>query len=308
MTGGRKSGFGGSWGYAYDAAHVETQSRFGAHRHGESQGQVPGILQRCCLTLAVSAGLLSSALAAAPVNRCLAVAGLKPQMHRVALGSEALAATDVRLTFVGHASFLIESAGGVRIVTDYNDYVRPPVVPDVATMNHAHSSHYTDHPDARIAHVLRGWNPEGGPAKHDLELKDVHIRNVPTNIRDWGGGAISYGNSIFVFEIAGLCIGHLGHLHHTLTAEQLATIGQLDVVMVPVDGGYTMDIAGMIEVIKALRARLVLPMHYFNQNTLARFIDRIKSDFPVHMATTSELVVSAKTLPSEATVVVLPGQ
>lgn len=247
------------------------------------------------------------ASAAPPVNRCLAVAGL-PNVHRVALGAAALASTEVQLTFIGHATFLIESAGGVKIVTDYNDYVRPPVVPDIITMNRAHSSHYTDRPDPRIGQVLRGWNLEGGPAHVDLEFKDVHIRNVPTNIRDWSGGSIAYGNSIFVFEIAGLCIGHLGHLHHTLTPEQAAAIGQLDVVMVPVDGGYTMDIGGMIEVIKTLRARLILPMHYFNENTLARFLDRIKADFPIETSPTPEIVVSTKTLPPEPTVLVLPGR
>lgn len=259
------------------------------------------------MTLILSASWLTPVIAAS-VNRCLAVAGLPEKMQRVALGNQALASTEVRLNFIGHATFLIESAGGVRIVTDYNDYVRAPVIPDVATMNHAHSSHYTDFPDPKIAYVLRGWNPEGGQAKHDIELKDVHIRNVSTNIRDWNGGAISSGNSIFIFEIAGLCIGHLGHLHHTLTAEQLATIGQLDVVMVPVDGGYTMDIGGMIDVIKSLRARLVLPMHYFNQNTLNRFLDRIKSEFPVEMSPTSEIVLSTKVLPAETTVLVLPGR
>ena len=257
---------------------------------------------------ALAAAWVAPAAAAAPANRCLAVAGLPQNVHRAALGAVALTSTEVRLTFVGHATFLIESAGGIKIVTDYNDYVRPPLLPDVATMNRAHTTHYTDHPDPGIRHILRGWNPEGGPAKHDLELKDVHIRNVATNIRDWSGGAISYGNSIFIFEIAGLCIGHLGHLHHTLTPEQLAAIGQLDVVLVPVDGGYTMDIGGMIEVVRALRARLIIPMHYFNPNTLQRFIERIKADFPVEMAPNAEIVVSAKTLPAEAQVLVLPGR
>jgi L-ascorbate metabolism protein UlaG (beta-lactamase superfamily) len=254
----------------------------------------------------------TTALAAQPVSRCLAVAQAPhraPAVHRVALGNAVLAASDVRLSFVGHSTFLIESAGGVRIVTDYNDYVRPPLIPDVATMNRAHSTHYTDSPDPKIAHVLRGWNPAGGPAKHQLEYKDVHIRNVPTNIRDWGGGATTaYGNSIFVFEVAGLCIGHLGHLHHTLTPEQIGAIGQLDVVLVPVDGGYTMDIGGMVEVVRALRARLIIPMHYFNQNTLARFIERMKSDFAVDMAPDPDIVLSARTLPKEPIVLVLPGR
>jgi L-ascorbate metabolism protein UlaG (beta-lactamase superfamily) len=275
-------------------------------RHKLRRWQTAGELAAAGMLLA-----LSSALAAQPVSRCLAVSQgplHDPLIQRVALGNAALTASDVRLSFVGHSTFLIESAGGVRIVTDYNDYVRPPLVPDVATMNRAHTTHYTDFPDPKIAHVLRGWNPAGGPARHQLEFKDVHIRNVPTNIRDWGGGAVAYGNSIFVFEVAGLCIGHLGHLHHTLTPEQIGAIGQLDVVLVPVDGGYTMDIGGMVDVVRALRARLIIPMHYFNQNTLARFIEKMKSDFKVDMAPEPDIVLSARALPTEPIVLVLPGR
>ena len=69
--------------------------------------------------------------------------------------------------FLGHATFLIESPQLVRIATDYNDYVRPPVLPDIVTMNHAHDTHYTDHPDPAIKHVLRGWGPSPEePARH----------------------------------------------------------------------------------------------------------------------------------------------
>jgi L-ascorbate metabolism protein UlaG (beta-lactamase superfamily) len=155
--------------------------------------------------------------------------------------------------------------------------------------------------------VLRGWNPEGGPAKHDLTVADVRVRNVATNIRDWAGGYIPHGNSIFIFEIAALCIGHLGHLHHTLTEQQISQIGQLDVVLVPVDGSYTMDVTGMVEVLKALRARLILPMHYFNPYTLNRFLERIASDFAVERSNESTIVISQATLPSEPKVLVLPG-
>jgi L-ascorbate metabolism protein UlaG (beta-lactamase superfamily) len=246
-----------------------------------------------------------AAAQAAGTDRCLAVAEAKGLIERA--DYRPAAAAQVRLTFVGHATFLIESPGGVRIATDYNDYVRPPLPLDVATMNRAHSTHYSEHPDPGIAHVLRGWNPEGGPARHDLTVGDVRIRNVPTNIRDWQGGAIAYGNSIFIFEVAGLCIGHLGHLHHTLSEEQIAHIGQLDAVMVPVDGSYTMDTAGMVEVVKALRARLILPMHYFNAYTLNRFLDRVRGEFAVAMADGATIVISQATLPSEPTVLVLPG-
>ena len=67
------------------------------------------------------------------------------------------------------------------------------------------------------------------------------------------------GNSIFVFEMAGLCIGHLGHLHHEPDTAQYAALGRLDVVMVPVDGGYTLNLATMIRVVKRLRSSVVIP-------------------------------------------------
>ncbi len=269
-------------------------------------------------SIGVAAGWLASAglpAAAASGNRCMAVASApgsrfvqQAKFTPTSVKAAALKSTEAQLTFIGHSTFLIETAQGVRIATDYNDYVRPVELPDVATMNRAHSTHFTDFPSPMIKHVLRGWNPDGGPARHDIEYKDVLVRNVPTNTR-WGdsGSYGAYGNSIFIFETAGLCIGHLGHLHHTLTPQQLATIGQLDVVLVPVDGGYTMDIPGMIEVLGALRARLVIPMHYFNQFTLARFVERIKGELPVEMSATNTIVVSQATLPSEPKVLVLPG-
>ncbi|HRK17655.1 MAG TPA: MBL fold metallo-hydrolase [Hyphomicrobiaceae bacterium] len=268
-------------------------------------------LRRMCAIL-VSATLTFAAVvadaAAAPLNRCQAIARAPGLVQPVSTRPVSLGQGEVRITFIGHSTFLIESQRGVSIATDYNDVVRPSGIPDIVTMNRAHSTHYTDYPSPEIKYVLRGWNPAGGPARHDIEYKDVNIRNVPTNIRDWGGNAISYGNSIFIFEIAGLCIGHLGHLHHTLNPEQIAAIGQLDVVLVPVDGGYTMDVAGMIDVLRALRARLIIPMHYFNSYTLARFTEKIKSEFPIEQAPMPMIVVSKWNLPEEAKVLVLPGQ
>lgn len=261
--------------------------------------------------LAVAAVLVGivwpGAVAAQVADRCFAVSRAPSMVQPASMRLASLSPAEVRLTFVGHATWLIESAGGVKIATDYNDYIRPPVVPDIATMNRAHTTHYSIAPDPGIQHVLRGWNPDGGVAKHDLTLGDVRVRNVATNIRDWAGGAITYGNSIFIFEVAGMCIGHLGHLHHTLTEQQVAHVGQLDVVMVAVDGSYTMDVEGVVETLKTLRARLILPMHYFNPYTLNRFVDRIGNDFPVERATEPMIVVSQAMLPVSPKVLVLPG-
>src|SRR5262249_38409934 len=62
----------------------------------------------------------------------------------------------VSITFLGHASFLIESAAGVRIVTDYNDAIRAPITPDIVTMNNAHPTHYSDAVEPGVKYILRG--------------------------------------------------------------------------------------------------------------------------------------------------------
>jgi L-ascorbate metabolism protein UlaG (beta-lactamase superfamily) len=236
------------------------------------------------------------------------VAERKPALIPVALRLAALEADQVRLTYVGHSTFLIESPQLVRIATDYNDYVRPAVLPDIVTMNHAHTTHYSDRPDPAIKYVLRGWAGEEKPARIDLSYKDVRVRNVPTNIRSWDGTTERHGNSIFVFEIANLCIAHLGHLHHTLNQQQLDEIGRLDVVLVPVDGSYTLDLDGMVEVLHALKAPLMIPMHYFSAYTLDRFLARVRREWEVEVAEVPSLVVSKTTLPQKPKVLVLPGR
>jgi L-ascorbate metabolism protein UlaG (beta-lactamase superfamily) len=229
---------------------------------------------------------------------------LLPAALRLALNSD-----QVRVTYSGHSTFLIESPQLVRIATDYNDYVRPPVLPDIATMNHAHSTHFTDRPDPRIPHVLRGWGAsENEPARHDPQVRDVRVRNVPTNIRDWRGGTERHGNSIFVFETANMCIAHLGHLHHTLSQEQLNELGRIDVLFVPVDGNLTLDLEGMMEVLQAIKAPLMVPMHFFSIYTLNRFLDRVREQkWDVEMSQTPSFVVSKTTLPTAPKVIVLPG-
>jgi L-ascorbate metabolism protein UlaG (beta-lactamase superfamily) len=230
---------------------------------------------------------------------------LMPAALRIALNLD-----QVRITYSGHSTFLIESPQLVRIATDYNAYVRPPTLPDIATMNHAHDTHYTDRPDPRIPHVLRGWgsNPDQ-PARHDFQVRDVRVRNVPTNIRDWRGGTERHGNSIFIFELANMCIAHLGHLHHTLSQQQLNEMGKIDVLFVPVDGNLTLDLEGMMEVLQAIKAPLMVPMHYFSIFTLNRFLDRVREQqWEVETSAIPSFVISKTTLPAAPKVMVLPGR
>jgi L-ascorbate metabolism protein UlaG (beta-lactamase superfamily) len=237
------------------------------------------------------------------------VASDAPRLIPAALRlAAALNPDQVRINYVGHSTFLIESPQGVRIATDYNDFVRPSGRVDIATMNHAHETHYTDHPDPSIPYVLRGWGKsEQEPARWDIQDRDVRVRNVPTNIRNWAGGTERNGNSIFIFEIANMCIAHLGHLHHTLNQQQLDEIGRIDAVMAAVDGNLTLDLDGMVEVLHALKAPLIIPMHYFSTFTLNRFLARMRKDFEVETSIIPQVVISKTTLPTKPKVLVLPG-
>jgi L-ascorbate metabolism protein UlaG (beta-lactamase superfamily) len=257
--------------------------------------------------LAISAllFLFGSLRAMALESDCLAMASTMPRAVPVAYTPAQLEAEQVRITYIGHSSFIIESPGGTRVVTDYAGYAGG-IVPDAVTMNRAHSSHYTDVPDPAIRHVFRGWNPDGGAAVIDETVGDIRIRNVTTDIRGGMTGRQKDGNSIFIFEVAGLCIGHLGHLHHLLGPEYLGLIGRLDIVMVPVDGGYTMGQAEMLEVMRTLKARIVIPMHYFGPATLNRFIANLGKDFQLVTSSTPERVVSAASLPDQPELLVLP--
>lgn len=211
----------------------------------------------------------------------------------------------VRLTFLGHASFHIETRAGVTAITDYNGYNRAPTPPRIVTMNNAHSTHYTDDIDPRIEHVLRGWAPGGGIARHDLVVDDLRVRNVPTSVRG-RAGARANSNSIFVFEIEDLCVAHLGHLHHRLEDEHLAELGVIDVLLVPADGMWTLPHGVAADVIEQIRPSVVIPMHYFARGVLDRFLAALDDRWAVVEPSVPTVTFSRMDLPDQQ-VVVLPG-
>ena len=238
-------------------------------------------------------------------SHCFAVAQGLERVMPAAFG-DALDADHVRIHFIGHASFAIE-AGGLVAVTDYTGFTGArDFVPDVVTMNNAHSTHWTANPDPRIPHVLQGWGNGAEPAVHDLDLGVMLVRNVTTDVRSrFGDGVRANGNSIFVFEAGGLCIGHMGHLHHPPDDAQYAAIGRLDVVMVPVDGGYTMATSEMAGVVKRLRSSVVIPMHWFSGSSLQVFLTDMDGAFDVVDTGLSSIELSVRDLPRSPTILVL---
>ncbi len=229
-------------------------------------------------------------------SECLAMANAPPRATPVSLRRLAAKSDEVTITYAGHSTYYIDTPGGVRIATDYSGAYRTGRLPDVVTMNRAHGTHYTLFPDTHIPHVLHGWGEDGRPAHVAQRIGDVYIRNVTTDIRRYFGDdsnaeMIRDGNSIFIFEVAGLCIGHLGHLHHKLDESHLAAIGRLDIVMVPIDGSYTMSLDGISDITRRLRASVVLPMHRF-MTPLDEFMRKIGQQFEIDVRTERTLRIS----------------
>ncbi|MGF1477271.1 MAG: MBL fold metallo-hydrolase [Geminicoccaceae bacterium] len=211
----------------------------------------------------------------------------------------------VRLTFLGHSSFLIETRAGASAVTDYNGLHRAPFAPNVVTMNNAHSTHFTEIIEPGVDHVLRGWGPLNSIADHDVEVKDLRVRNVPTSVHG-RSGAQTNSNSMFVFEIEDLCIAHLGHLHHVLADYHLGELGIIDIVLAPIDGAYTMSQQAMADVIRQIRPSVVVPMHFFGSSQLNRFAELLAPDWTLASLDAASVSWSRQTLPNGRLVALQP--
>ena len=241
-------------------------------------------------------------------SHCIAIADAAPGLEFIqrASWSEDVPQFSVRISYIDHSMFLVQTPGGIGVATDYTGYTGPaPYLPTVVTMNHAHSSHWTEFVDPGIPHVLPGWGEFGEGIEHYLDLGEMLIRNVSTDIRSGFGGVEEKGNSIFVFEVEGLCIGHLGHLHHEPNDEQYAALGRLDVVMAAVDGGLTVPVPVMSRIVKRLRSSVVIPMHWFGRGTLDQFLLEMSDEFDIQRTNETSIELSLRTLPSRPTVMVL---
>lgn len=239
-------------------------------------------------------------------SHCLALAAAPGPQHLVPVSfRDPVAADRVRITYIDHAMFLIQTPT-VSAITDFTGFIGDVAfLPDVVTMNNAHGTHWTATPDPAIPFVLQGWAEGGIAAVHALDLGEMLIRNVPTDILSRSGTLRPDGNSIFVFEAAGLCIGHLGHLNSVPTPEQYAALGRMDVVLVPVDGGLTMDLPTVLAMMNRLRARVVIPMHWRGRGTLDAFLAGMAAEFDVLQTEDHQIILSQNQLPSRPTVMVL---
>ncbi len=172
----------------------------------------------------------------------------------------------VELTWWGQAMFVLTTADGTRVLLDpygeigYRVPTSEELAADVVTVSHEHP----DHNNVALggdATVLRGLTDDGW-ASIDETFSDTHIFSIDT-FHDDNDGSERGRNALFVIETAGLRIAHLGDLGQAeLTPVQLDALGQIDVLMIPVGGTFTIDAAGAADIVDQIGPRIVVPMHY----------------------------------------------
>ena len=194
-----------------------------------------------------------------------AVAWLVPAGPRVV---QAASHPVAYLTWYGQSCFLLESASGARILMDplpTNMGYLPPadLHANAVTISHEHPDHTNLALLQGKPRVLRGLTADKkGWMRIDERVKDITVRSVGV-YHDNKRGADNGLHTVFIFETGGVRIAHLGDIGHALTDQQISAIGSVDVVLVPVGGGTTVDAQEATHVVDQIRPRLiVIPMHY----------------------------------------------
>lgn len=181
------------------------------------------------------------------------------------------------LTWLGHSSFLIEDSRGRKILTDpFDESVGYNVFHDsvdLVTISHHHFDHdYTEKTEYKNIIDKAGF----------FNLCDVPITGLPS-YHDKIKGAKRGENVIFVLEMDGYRICHLGDLGYILSASEIKELGNIDVLLIPIGGNYTINGSEAAELAKAINSHIVIPMHYktpmlsFELEGLENFLTHMKN-------------------------------
>jgi L-ascorbate metabolism protein UlaG (beta-lactamase superfamily) len=204
---------------------------------------------------------------------------------------------DATIQYFGHNFFQITTGKTTKIITDPlapGMYPTPSVTPHVVTVGREHPNHNFVELAGGNPVVLRGlihfgadWN------RVSMNIRDVLVYSIPIYQNGIAGG--SFKGAAFVFDLGTLCIAHLGDLSHLLTAEQIKQMGKVDIALTPIDGRFTMapDIAQ--QVVRQLKPKIAIPMHYRDNLSLVREFSR---GFKARYLDRDTLTVSKSNLPS----------
>lgn len=160
------------------------------------------------------------------------------------------------ITWLGHSSFLIEDSHGRKVLTDPFDksvgYKLFEGDVDLVTVSHHHFDHdYTEKINYDNLIDKSGF----------FNLSDIPVTGIPS-YHDKVKGAKRGENIIFILDIDGYKVCHLGDLGYVLSPEEIQSLGHIDVLFIPIGGNYTIDGKEASQVAKAINSPIVIPMHY----------------------------------------------
>ncbi len=204
------------------------------------------------------------------------------------------------ITWLGHSCFRVRSRDAAVI----NDPVHKgwgvgKLEADIVTVSHDHGGHNNSSDVEGSPLVL------SGPGEY--ECKEVLIQGIPT-FHDEDRGDGRGRNTVFLMEVEGLFVCHLGDIGHVPTTEQVAALGNVDILMVPVGGGSTIDAGKAVETVRLLGPRLVIPMHFHDPDHRPDLepVDRFLRESGVkEVVPQNRLSVTRSTLPQDTQVVLL---
>ncbi len=165
----------------------------------------------------------------------------------------------MKIKWLGHASFLITSDTGTKIITDpyatgsgikYGEITESA---DIVAVSHDHSDHNN-------MAAVRG-KPEVVRGTGITKVKGVEFKGIPS-YHDEAGGSQRGKNTIFCFEMDGIRVCHLGDLGHQLSDKQASELGEIDILLMPVGGYYTIDAKVATQVGNQLKPKVIIPMHF----------------------------------------------
>ena len=210
----------------------------------------------------------------------------------------------MKVKWLGHASFLITSDAGIRIITDpyapnerltYGE-IRESA--DIVTVSHEHGDHNN------VAAV------QGNPQvlRETAKVKGINFKGIPA-YHDNADGKQRGNNIIFCFEVDGIRVCHLGDLGHPLSDKQVTEMGKVDILLCPVGGNFTIDARVATEVCGQLAPKVIIPMHYQNERCpgfpVAGVDDFLKDKKGVSRPDSSEVELKKGKLPTATQIIVL---
>ncbi|MFL0245647.1 MBL fold metallo-hydrolase [Candidatus Clostridium stratigraminis] len=164
----------------------------------------------------------------------------------------------MKIKWFGHSCFMITTGKGTKILLDPYKNVLGYKLPneieaDIVTTSHEHGDHNNIN---ALKNSFVHINKLGSFNEHGIEIKGIET------FHDNVFGAKKGKNIIYNFKIEDINVCHCGDLGHILTSEQLKEIGAVDILMLPVGGGYTIDAQDAVKVLEQLNPTIVIPMHY----------------------------------------------